>query len=56
MVKLPEDEDTPEKRVDKIFAMMDKDKNGSLDLEEFKEGAKRDETILSALSLYDGLV
>jgi Ca2+-binding EF-hand superfamily protein len=56
MVKLPEDEDTPEKRVRKIFRMMDKDENGSLDLEEFKEGSKRDETIVSALSLYDGLV
>ncbi|KAI9761833.1 MAG: hypothetical protein M4579_000773 [Chaenotheca gracillima] len=38
MVKLPEDEDTPEKRVKKIFAMMDKDENGSLDMNEFKEG------------------
>lgn len=56
MVKLPEDEDTPEKRVKKIFKMMDKDENGSLDMEEFKEGSKRDETIVSALSLYDGLV
>ncbi|KJX95871.1 putative neuronal calcium sensor 1 protein [Zymoseptoria brevis] len=56
MVKLPEDEDTPEKRVKKIFAMMDKDENGSLDMAEFKEGSKRDETIVSALSLYDGLV
>ncbi|KAJ5087072.1 calcium sensor [Penicillium alfredii] len=55
MVKLPEDEDTPEKRVRKIFRMMDKDENGSLDMEEFKEGSKRDETIVSALSLYDGL-
>jgi Ca2+-binding EF-hand superfamily protein len=50
------DGDTPEKRVKKIFHMMDKDENGSLDMEEFKEGSKRDETIISALSLYDGLV
>ncbi|KPI34807.1 Calcium-binding protein NCS-1 [Cyphellophora attinorum] len=56
MVKLPEDEDTPEKRVTKIFAMMDKDQNAYLDREEFREGSKRDETIVSALSLYDGLV
>lgn len=56
MVKLPEDEDTPEKRVMKIFKMMDKDQNGSLDMDEFKEGSKKDETIVSALSLYDGLV
>ncbi|KAL8944893.1 MAG: hypothetical protein Q9216_000183 [Gyalolechia sp. 2 TL-2023] len=56
MVKLPADEDTPEKRVKKIFRMMDKDENGSLDMAEFKEGSKRDETIVSALSLYDGLV
>ncbi|KIW44307.1 calcium-binding protein NCS-1 [Exophiala oligosperma] len=55
MEKLPADEDTPEKRVKKIFRMMDKDENGSLDMEEFKEGSKRDETIVSALSLYDGL-
>jgi neuronal calcium sensor 1 len=56
MVKLPADEDTPEKRVKKIFRMMDKDENGSLDMAEFKEGSRRDETIVSALSLYDGLV
>lgn len=30
MVKLPEDEDTPQKRVAKIFRMMDKDEVGSL--------------------------
>lgn len=56
MVQLPNDEDTPEKRVKKIFAMMDKDENGYLDKAEFKEGSQRDETIVSALSLYDGLV
>lgn len=49
-------QDTPEKRVTKIFAMMDKDHNSYLDREEFREGSKRDETIVSALSLYDGLV
>jgi len=56
MVKLPPDEDTPEKRVKKIFKMMDKDENGFLDKEEFTEGSKRDETIVSALSLCDKLV
>lgn len=56
IVKLPEDENTPEKRVSKIFAAMDKDKNSSLDYNEFVEGSKKDETILQALSLYDGLV
>ncbi|KAN0085338.1 hypothetical protein V8E54_001805 [Elaphomyces granulatus] len=54
--KLPEDEDTPEKRVRKIFRMMDKDENGCLDIQEFKEGSKWDETIVSVLSLYNGLV
>lgn len=77
MVKLPEDEDTPQKRVAKIFRMMDKDEvgslrptpkakenmlislghqNGSLTLDEFREGSQKDATIVSALSLYDGLV
>jgi hypothetical protein len=55
MVKLPADEDTPETRVKRIVRIMDKDENGSLDMEEFNEGSKRDETIVSALSLYDGI-
>ncbi|KAG6809286.1 Neuronal calcium sensor 1 [Tricholoma furcatifolium] len=71
MVKLPPDEDTPEKRVDKIFRNMDRDKDARLTFEEFVEGSKQDPTIVQAsnlpyisifpnvsqaLSLYDGLV
>ena len=55
MVKLPAEEDTLEKHVKKIFRMIKKDENGSLDMKEFMEGSKRDETIISTLSLYDGL-
>lgn len=47
MVKLPEDEDTPAKRVDKLFAMMDKDKNAQLSFEEFQEGCVNPLTLYS---------
>ncbi|SCZ90208.1 BZ3500_MvSof-1268-A1-R1_Chr1-3g01840 [Microbotryum saponariae] len=56
MVKLPPDEDTPTKRVDKIFRLMDLNHDHQLTFEEFKEGSKKDPTIVQALSLYDGLV
>lgn len=56
MVKLPPDEDTPEKRVKKIFKLMDKDENGFLDKEEFTEGSKSDEKIVSALNFFHKLV
>uniref|UniRef100_A0AAZ3RPX9 EF-hand domain-containing protein n=1 Tax=Oncorhynchus tshawytscha TaxID=74940 RepID=A0AAZ3RPX9_ONCTS len=55
-VELPEEENTPEKRVDRIFAMMDKNADGLLTLKEFQEGSKADPSIVQALSLYDGLV
>ncbi|KAJ3035831.1 Neuronal calcium sensor 1 [Rhizophlyctis rosea] len=56
MVKLPPDEDTPEKRVNKIFELMDLNGDGRLDLDEFREGSKKDPTIIQALNLYDNLV
>ncbi|KNZ79903.1 Calcium-binding protein NCS-1 [Termitomyces sp. J132] len=61
MVKLPPDEDTPEKRflslwlilitppfqrVDKIFRNMDRDKDAKLTYEEFVAGSKQDPTIV----------
>ena len=41
-VDFPDDEQTPQMRVDKIFNNMDKDLDGKLSVEEFLEGAKHD--------------
>ncbi|XP_063966695.1 neuronal calcium sensor 1-like isoform X1 [Lytechinus pictus] len=56
MVQLPEDENTPEKRVDKMFALMDKNHDSQISKEEFLDGSRKDPSIVQALSLYDGLV
>lgn len=56
MVKLSDDEATPELRVEKIFRLMDKDKDGQITLDEFRDGSKIDPSIVGALNLYDGLV
>jgi len=48
-VQLPEDESTPEMRVDKIFSSVDTDKNGFLTLEEFLTIAKKDKAIRTLL-------
>ena len=51
-----DDDNTPEKSVERIFALAETDGNGELSKEEFLEGARQDKSIVQALSLYDGLV
>lgn len=51
LMDLPEDEDTPEKRVEKIFSQMDVNNDGRLTKDEFREGSKCDSWIVQALSM-----
>eukprot|EP00834_Sanchytrium_tribonematis_P003397 NODE_129_length_16972_cov_2.172643.p12 type:complete len:190 gc:universal NODE_129_length_16972_cov_2.172643:7627-7058(-) len=55
-VKLPEDEQTPELKVQKLFEIMDKDEDEKINYKEFQDGAKIYPGIIQAMNLYDGLV
>jgi neuronal calcium sensor 1 len=53
MMRLPEDEATPELRVAKIWPCFNIDADGMMSKEAFIEGSKKDPTILGALNLYN---
>lgn len=49
MMKMNEDGLTPEQRVDRIFSKMDKNHDDQITLDEFKEAAKSDPSIVLLL-------
>ncbi len=56
MVKLENDEATPELRVKKIFGYLNKDTSETLNIDDFKAICEKDNQVLRGLDLYGGLV
>ena len=55
-IKLPEDEETPELKVQKLFEIMDTDNDDRINYKDFQQGAKIYPSIIQSMNLYDGLV
>lgn len=45
-------DESPNVRVDRIFELLDSNRDNKLSLQEFKEGSEQDPKIVQALSLY----
>ncbi|XP_052788073.1 neuronal calcium sensor 1-like [Mya arenaria] len=54
LMDLPNDENTPEKRANKIFQQMDMNNDDMLSKDEFREGSKSDPWIVRALTIDTG--
>nr|XP_002126335.1 neuronal calcium sensor 1-like [Ciona intestinalis] len=52
-VPLPDDENTAEKRTEKLYNLIEKDQDGKVTVDQFKVGLNQDRDIVNALSLHD---
>merc|ERR1719272_1020650 len=50
---MPGSDESPEACVDTMFLAMDKNKDGVLSFEEFREGTRKDQSLLNALQMYN---
>lgn len=53
---MPDDESTPEARVEKVFGLMDIDGDGLISKQEFMQGSRDDPRITESLNLYSAIM